>query len=326
MLASLNIVSLRRHIHELEIILREYNIDILTLNETRLEPLIDDNEVAIPGYKIYRNDRNKNGGGVAVYVKDELPEPKVKLGSSNLELLCLEFTPLHAKAFFVIAWYRPPTSAIDNPSFEALREILNGFDSEDKEIILMGDTNCDLKSSKNPNAKTLNQLYREYQFEQLITDYTRVAVTTNETGESTTSKSLIDHFSTNRAKYIVKSGVLEIGMVDHYMIYAVRKINAWRLKRKNPKTIESRALRNYCKENFQKDLQLINWASILEPMSDNPSEMALTFQEIFEHLLNFHAPLKKRKVKSEYAPWITSYIKRSMEERNKMKKTSIEGP
>ena len=99
----------------------------------------------------------------------------------------------------------------------------------------MGDTNCDLKSSKHPNAKTLKQLYREYQFEQLITDYTRVAVTTNETGESTTSKSLIDHFSTNRAKYIVKSGVLEIGMVDHYMIYAVRKINAWRLKRKKSK-------------------------------------------------------------------------------------------
>ena len=118
----------------------------------------------------------------------------------------------------------------------------------------------------------------------------------------------------------MKSGVLQLGMVDHYMIYAVRKINAWRLRRKNPKTIESRALRNYCKENFQKDLQLINWASILEPMSDNPSEMASTFQEILEHLLNFHAPLKKRKVKSEYAPWISSDIKRSMEERNKMKK------
>ena len=93
----------------------------------------------------------------------------------------------------------------------------------------------------------------------------------------------------------MKSGVLELGMVDHYMIYAVRKINAWRLRRKNPKTIESRALRNYCKGNFQKDLQLINWASILEPTSDNPSEMASTIQEIFEHLLNFHAPLKKRR-------------------------------
>ena len=49
MLASFNIVSLRRHIHELGIILREYNIDILTVNETRLEPLVDDKKVAILG-------------------------------------------------------------------------------------------------------------------------------------------------------------------------------------------------------------------------------------------------------------------------------------
>ena len=112
--------------------------------------------------------------------------------------------------------------------------LVKGFESEDKEIILMGDTNCDLKSSKNLNAKTLELWYREYQFEQMITDYTRIAVTTNETGESTTSKSLMDHFSTKRAKYIVKCGALEQGMADHY---AVREINAWRLKRKNPKTI-----------------------------------------------------------------------------------------
>ena len=124
----------------------------------------------------------------------------------------------------------------------------------------------------------------------------------------------------------MKSGILELGMVDHYMIYAMRKINAWRLKRKHSKTIESRALRNYCKEDFQKDLQLIDWASILAPLSDNPSEMASAFQEAFEHLLTLHAPLKKMKVKSEYAPWITLDIKRSMEERNNMKKLALKDP
>ena len=64
----------------------------------------------------------------------------------------------------------------------------------------------------------------------MITDYTRVVVTSDETGKHCTSKSLIDHFSTDRAKYIVKSSVVQLGMVDHYMIYAVRKVNAWRLK------------------------------------------------------------------------------------------------
>ena len=47
--------------------------------------------------------------------------------------------------------------------------------------------------------------------------------------------SLIDYFSTNRPQYILKSGLLELGMVDHYMIYAVRKVNASRLKRNSPK-------------------------------------------------------------------------------------------
>ena len=60
MLASFNIVSLRRHIHELEIILREYNIDILTLNETRLELLIDDNEVGpIPAMTVLGGRKTK---------------------------------------------------------------------------------------------------------------------------------------------------------------------------------------------------------------------------------------------------------------------------
>ena len=100
MLASLNIVSLRKHIHELEIIRLDYNIDVLTLNETRLEPLTDDKEVTILGYKTYRNDSNENSGNVAIYVKDDLPEPKIRLKSSNLELLCLEFTPRHSKHSF----------------------------------------------------------------------------------------------------------------------------------------------------------------------------------------------------------------------------------
>ena len=153
MLASLNIVSLRKYLQELETILYEYNVDIMTLNETRLEPLVDDKEVAIPGCKIYRRDRKKYGGGVAIYVKDNLPEPKISLRDSNLELVCLEFTPRPTEAFYVIAWYRPPTSAVDNSSFEALREVLNRLDSQDREIILLGDTNCDLKTNK----KTLIQ-------------------------------------------------------------------------------------------------------------------------------------------------------------------------
>ena len=38
-------------------------IDIIGLSETRLDETVKDQDVSINGYRIYRNDRNPNGGG-----------------------------------------------------------------------------------------------------------------------------------------------------------------------------------------------------------------------------------------------------------------------
>ena len=54
-------------------------------------------------------------------------------------------------------------------------------------------------------------------------------------------------------------------------------------------------------------------------MSDSPNEMASIFINIFEKLLKVHASLKKMKVRSEYAPWLTSDIEKSREELDRMK-------
>ena len=95
-IAFLNIVSLRKHRRKLEIVLKDNDIDIIGLSETRLDETVRDSDVNINGYNIYRNDRNTNGGGVAIYVKESLSEPTVKIKSDKLELVALEFTPNHA--------------------------------------------------------------------------------------------------------------------------------------------------------------------------------------------------------------------------------------
>jgi len=100
------------------------------------------------------NDRDSNGGGVAVYVRVNPPEPITKIKSDKLKLISLEVSQnIHAKSLHIVCWYRPPTAGIDEFAFENLREILKCLDREEKEIILIGDTNCDLKCSKNANAK-----------------------------------------------------------------------------------------------------------------------------------------------------------------------------
>ena len=100
----------------------------------------------IHGYNIYRNDRDSNGRGLAIYVKESLPELTVKIISNKLEVIELEFNPIHAKPFLIISWYRPSTSRADDVSFEYLRDLLKEADQEVKEIILIGDTKYDLNT------------------------------------------------------------------------------------------------------------------------------------------------------------------------------------
>ena len=47
--------------------------------------------------------------------------------------------------------------------------------------------------------------------------------------------------------------------------------------------------------------------------------MTATFHEIFESMLNVHAPLRKRKVRTEYASWINLSIKEFMRQRDQTK-------
>ena len=135
---------------------------------------------------------------------------------------------------------------------------------------------------KNANTKKLKLVYSEYQLEQLIRSYTRIDVTTTEQGDKKISKSLIDHFSSSNPKFILKADVLETGMVGHYLVYGVRKVNAWRLKKEHakPKIVESRNMIQYDKALFLHDLQQIDWKTILDLLSSDQSDMANTFQEI----------------------------------------------
>ena len=63
-MAYLSINSLTKHNDELRILLFDYSIDIISINETKLDDTIKSCEVHIPGYEFVRRDRNRKGGGV----------------------------------------------------------------------------------------------------------------------------------------------------------------------------------------------------------------------------------------------------------------------
>ena len=135
-----------KHKHELSALLHDNDIDIIGLCETRLDDKITDSDVSIAGYKIFRNDRDLDGGGIAIYIKESLPEPSIKLKNASLELFIHELEPEHSKSFFLACWYRPLTSGVDTQAFENLKNELKNLDQTEKDIILVGDTKCDFKS------------------------------------------------------------------------------------------------------------------------------------------------------------------------------------
>ncbi len=54
-------------IDELRCFVNENPISIMTLNETRLDFNIPNEEINIQGYDVLRKDRNRQGGGVGMY-------------------------------------------------------------------------------------------------------------------------------------------------------------------------------------------------------------------------------------------------------------------
>ena len=76
---------------------------MLAINESKLDDTISDTEVYIPGYIIIRKNRSWSGGGVALYIRENLSYP-------NRIDLVPEINLPHSRSFLVSTWYRPPSA------------------------------------------------------------------------------------------------------------------------------------------------------------------------------------------------------------------------
>ena len=114
-----------------------------------------------------------------------------------------------ARPFVVVAWYRPSTEPVE--TFTKLENNVDFFDRENKEILIVGDTNCDLLSVTSAemdsnlagNSLHMRNIYNLFGFRQVIKEPAR---------EKLDSSSMIDHVATNTPSDIV---VLKISLSDH---------------------------------------------------------------------------------------------------------------
>ena len=90
-IAHLNITSIPKYIEQLRLYLLNKPVDVFTINETRLDESISNVEVNIQGYNLWRKDRCRYGGGVAIYTRDILNVKEMSsFAPENIEAVCLE--------------------------------------------------------------------------------------------------------------------------------------------------------------------------------------------------------------------------------------------
>ena len=68
---------------------------------------------------------------------------------------------------------------------------------------------------------------------------------------------MVDHILTNSRETISQSGVINIGISDHQLIYLTRKLH--RIKWNTHKQIKIRSLKNYSIESLNQDLSMITF-------------------------------------------------------------------
>ena len=78
-------------------------VDILAINETRLDSSIQNGEVRIPGHTLERKDRNRNGCGVALYIRDSINyKCLIDLPDDNIELISIQVTETESKTIYCV--------------------------------------------------------------------------------------------------------------------------------------------------------------------------------------------------------------------------------
>ena len=300
--------------------MEDNGLHLLSLNETKIDDTLSDNLFKIEGYIFRRLDRNRHGGGIAFFCRDAFKcDIRKDIPKSNLEIVSAQITPPRASPFIILSWYRPPNEPFE--TFDKLEQVLRFFEAEGKEIILLGDTNCDFSTetagtnqSKSPvpgHIKRLKDLYQSFGLKQLITEPTR---------ETENTSTIIDHIAVSNANNIVESGVFKAAISDHHIVYSVRKYQGG--IKHNHKHIHTRQLKNFNKEAFLADSDAVHWPCILV-CSDDINVIADKFMRTLSLVIEKHAPSIERRVSEKYSPWLSPDLKALFRTRDRIKNAAV---
>ena len=113
LIGNLNINSISNKFDQLKLLLRG-KVDILVITETKLDSTFPTSQFLIGYSEPYCFDRNSNGGGVLIYVREDIPsKPLTDLKlPHDIEGIFVELN-LRKNKWLLFGSYHPPSQSDD---------------------------------------------------------------------------------------------------------------------------------------------------------------------------------------------------------------------
>ena len=122
---NINVNSLFPKNEEVRFIAKKSKATVLAITEINLDGTIFDAELYIEAYSIVRCDRDRRGGGVACYIKNDICFSNKNILSKKIEVIFVDLLLPKTKPISVSIVYRPPK---DTTFLQLFAEILNSLD------------------------------------------------------------------------------------------------------------------------------------------------------------------------------------------------------
>ena len=131
-----NTISMVAHnstmkLDEINVLAAEYNFDVICLTETWLDNSINANSIRLIGYRDpFCLDRNRHGGGVLAYVKNDIYwVRRFDFESPDVEILWLELKIINSRSLYLAVCYLPPntTSLFKQTFIESISTVIESL-------------------------------------------------------------------------------------------------------------------------------------------------------------------------------------------------------
>ena len=238
-IAHLNINSISSKFEPLTSMIKD-NIDFLLVTESKLDETFPHGQFRIEGYaRPFRLDRTRNGGGLIIFVRDDLTcrELKPRVLFPDLECTFLELRVRQTK-WLILVGYNPHKEKISE-FLEKISKELDKLVPKYENLLMLGDWNSSV------NEHSMREFCEMYALENLIKE--------NTCFKSTENPSAIDIILTNKKNSFQNSTVVETGLSDfHKMTVTVMKKF---FKKKDPIIIKYHDRKNFNAVNFREDIR-----------------------------------------------------------------------